>query len=160
VRIDDLEAVDERDLTMKATRSAWVHALLALGGSIAGFVSSWLYLGKAEQLHSAWALKMGQHTAAWHVLLTLTLLPGSIWGGRLGIRLVQSVCVLFFAIHLAIALANLGRNDPDNPNDASIALFNAISGLLFLAAAVWGNRAHRDMDAGRALARQEPRVGN
>ena len=33
--------------------------------------------------------------------------------------------LLFFAIHLAIALANLGPSDPGNPNDASIAVFNA-----------------------------------
>lgn len=144
--LDGVEAIDERDIELSATRSTWVHALLALGGSFAGFVASGLYLHKAALLHSAWATKMGQHTAGWHLLLTLTLLPGALWGGRIGIRVVQCVCFLFFAIHLAIAIANLGPSDPSNPNDAGVALFNALSGALFLAAGLVGQRAHREMD--------------
>jgi hypothetical protein len=142
---------------VRATRSAFIHAILALGGSFAGFVASYLYLHKATLLHSAWALKMGQHTAGWHLVLTLTLFPGSIWGGRTGIRIVQCVCFLFFAIHLAIAIANLGTSDPANPNDPAIAIFNAVSGLLFFVAAWYGNRAHREMDPGLALARADAR---
>lgn len=157
VTLDDVDAIDERDVEVRATRSAYIHALLALGGSFAGFVASYLYLHKATLLHSAWALKMGQHTAGWHLVLTLTLFPGSVWGGRVGIRIVQCVCLLFFAIHLAIALANLGASDAANPNDASIAAFNALSGVLFLVAALYGNRAHREMDPGLALAREERR---
>jgi hypothetical protein len=153
VKLDDIDAIDERDVEVRATRWAYVHAFLALGGSFAGFVASWLYLQKAASLNSAWALKMGQHTAGWHLLLTLTLFPGSIWGGRIGIRIVQCVCVVFFAIHLAIAIANVGRSDPTNPNDPTIAAFNALSGVLFLVAGLVGNRAHRDMDPALALAR-------
>lgn len=148
--LDDVDAIDEREIELMATRSTWAHALLALGGSFAGFVASGLYLHKATVLHSAWAMKMGQHTAGWHLLLTLALLPGAVWGGRIGIRIVQCVCVLFFAIHLMIALANLGPSDPTNPNDLGVALFNALSGVLFFAAAVVGQRAHRDMDPGLA----------
>ena len=151
VTLDGVEATDERSVDVRATRSAFVHASLALAGSFAGFVASFLYLHKAALLHSAWALKMGQHTAGWHLVLTLTLFPGSIWGGRTGIRIVQCVCVLFFAIHLAIAVANLGASDPTNPNDPAVAVFNALSGILFLIAAWVGNRAHRDMDPGLAL---------
>lgn len=157
VALDDVEATDERDVEVHATRSAFIHALLALGGSFGGFVASYLYLHKAALIHSAWALKMGQHTAGWHLLLTLTLFPGSIWGGRTGIRIVQCVCLLFFAIHLAIAVANLVGSDPTNPNDAGVAVFNALSGALFFAAALYGNRAHRDMEPGLSLARCEAR---
>jgi hypothetical protein len=132
------------------TRSAWCHELLALGGSAAGFAASWFYLVKADALHDDWARKMGQHTAGWHLLLTFTLFPLSVWGQRAGIRSVQLVSLVFFCIHAGMALANSDLGDP------GIAFFNALSGLLFLASVLYGNRAHRDMDpivalvAGRA----------
>ena len=153
VRLGDVLALCESAVTLKPTRSAWIHAWIALTGSFAGFVSSVLYLHKASLLHSDWALKMGQHTLAWHLLLTFTLFPSSIWGQRIGIRVVQVVSVVFFAIHLGIALANVGKGaDPTNPNDAWIALTNALSGLAFLVAALWGQRAARDMDPSRRRA--------
>jgi len=132
-------------------RSAWTHAVLALTGSGAGFVASYLYLLKAQALQSDWALKMGYHMAGWHLLLTFTLFPASVWGQRIGIRSVQLVSLLFFFIHAGIALANIGPHDPTNPDDPSIAFFNALSGLLFLIAAIYGNRAYRDMDPVEAL---------
>ena len=67
----------------------------------------------------------------------------------------QFVSLLFFFIHLGIALANLGPTGAGGHSGA-IAVFNALSGVFFLAAAVYGNRAYRDMDpvaafrAGRA----------
>jgi hypothetical protein len=127
------------------TRSAWTHALLALGGSAAGFAASWFYLVKADALHDDWARKMGQHTAGWHLLLTFTLFPASVWGQRPGIRAVQLVSLVFFFIHAAMALANADLGDP------GIAFFNAASGVLFLASVLYGNRAHRDMDPIAAL---------
>jgi hypothetical protein len=127
------------------TRSAWIHAGIALAGSAAGFAASWFYLIKAEALHSQWAAKMGQHTAGWHLLLTFTLFPASVWGQRTGIRAVQLVSLVFFCIHAGIALANSDLGDP------AIALFNALSGVLFLISVVYGNRAHRDMDPVAAL---------
>ncbi|MCC6551911.1 MAG: hypothetical protein IT372_02670 [Polyangiaceae bacterium] len=139
------EALREDRLHVKPTRSAWIHAVIALLGSAAGFAASYFYLLKAEALHSEWALKMGQHTAGWHLLLTLTLFPASVWGQRLGIRAVQLVSLVFFLIHAGIALANSDLGDP------AIALFNALSGVFFLAATVYGNRAHRDMDPIAAL---------
>jgi len=139
------------ELRARPSRSAWIHACQALAGSGVGFVASWLYLQKAAVLGSEWALKMGQHMAGWHLLLTCTLFPASVWGQRTGIRVVQGVSLLFFFIHAGIALANLAPSDPSEPNDASIAALNAMSGLLFLLAAVYGNRARRDMDPVRAL---------
>ena len=150
VRFGDARAVVETSVTLKATRSAWIHAWIALAGSVAGFVSSVLYLHKAALLHSEWALKMGQHTLGWHLLLTLILFPSSVWGQRPGIRGVQLVSLVFFAIHFSVAIANVtGSGDATNPNDAGIALTNALSGLAFLAAALWGQRAARDMDPSR-----------
>jgi len=150
IRVGDALAVNEATVALPATRSAWIHAWIALCGSFAGFVSSALYLHKASILHSEWALKMGQHTLAWHLVLTLTLFPASVWGQRLGIRIVQVVSAVFFAIHVGIALANVGHGgDASNPNDAWIALGNAISGVAFLAAVLWGQRAARDMDPRR-----------
>jgi hypothetical protein len=127
------------------TRSAWIHAVIALGGSAAGFAASWFYLVKAASLHDDWARKMGQHTAGWHLLLTFTLFPASVWGQRPGIRAVQLVSLVFFLIHAGMALANSDLGDP------GIAFFNAASGLLFLVSVLYGNRAHRDMDPVAAL---------
>lgn len=137
-RVDSLRA--------RPSRSAWIHACQALAGSAAGFAASYLYLQKAAALHSEWALKMGNHMAGWHLLLTFTLFPASVWGQRVGIRAVQWVSLLFFLIHAGIAIANLGPSDPTEPDDAWIAGLNALSGVLFLMAAIYGNRAYRDMD--------------
>jgi hypothetical protein len=143
----------ESELRARPSRSAWMHACQALAGSGAGFAASWLYLQKAAELGSDWALKMGDHMAGWHLLLTCTLFPASVWGQRTGIRAVQWVSLLFFLIHAGIALANVGSSDPSEPNDAWIAGLNAASGLLFLVAAIYGWRAYRDMDPVRALRR-------
>lgn len=129
----------------RPTRSAWIHAGLALAGSAAGFAASWFYLERARTLDSVWAMKMGYHTAGWHLLLTLTLFPASVWGQRTGIRAVQLVSLVFFFIHAGIALANSGPGDP------AIALFNGLSGVAFLLSVIQGQRAHRDMDPIAAL---------
>ena len=127
------------------TRSAWIHASLALAGSAAGFAASWFYLVRARATDSAWAMKMGYHTAGWHLLLTLTLFPASVWGQRAGIRAVQLVSLVFFFIHAGIALANSGPGDP------AIAFFNGLSGLAFLLSVGQGQQAYRDMDPVAAL---------
>ena len=129
----------------RPTRSAWIHASIALAGSAAGFAASWFYLVKAWDEDSQWAMKMGYHTAGWHFLLTLTLFPASVWGQRLGIRVVQLVSLVFFFIHAGIALANSGPGSP------AIAGFNGLSCLAFLASVIYGQRAHRDMDPVAAL---------
>jgi hypothetical protein len=151
VWIDGQPAVREDALRARPTRSAWVHACLALAASAAGFTASYLYLMKAHVLDSEWSLKMANHMAGWHLLLTFTLFPASVWGQRVGIRSVQWVSLLFFCIHAGIALANLGASDSTNPDDTWIALWNGVSGLCFLAAAVYGYRAYRDMDPVAAL---------
>lgn len=151
VTVDGKPALRQDRLRARATGSAWLHAVLALGGSAAGFVASYLYLQRSELLHSEWALKMGNHMAGWHLLLTFTLFPASVWGGRVGIRAVQWIALLFFLIHAGIAVANLGPGDAAEPGDGAIALLNALSGVLFLATAIYGNRAWRDMDPVRAL---------
>lgn len=142
---DGKEARREGRIWAQPTRSAWTHAIIALGGSAAGFAASWFYLVKAEVLHDDWARKMGQHTLGWHLLLTFTLFPASVWGQRPGIRAVQLVSLVFFAIHAGMALANSDLGDP------GIAFFNALSGVLFLASVIYGSRAHRDMDPVAAL---------
>ncbi len=129
----------------RPARSAWIHGGLALVGSAAGFAASWFYLVRARSLDSAWALKMGYHTAGWHLLLTLTLFPASVWGQRVGIRAAQLVSLVFFFIHAGIALANSA------PGDQAIAFFNGLSGLAFLLSVAQGQRAYRDMDPIAAL---------
>jgi len=141
----------ESELRAPPSRSAWIHACQALAASGAGFAASYLYLARAAALGSTWALKMGNHMAGWHLLLTVTLFPASVWGQRTGIRSVQGVSFLFFLIHAGIAIANLGPGDPTDPNDAWIAGLNALSGALFLLAAAYGSRAYRDMDPVSAL---------
>ena len=151
VLADGVPACREDELRVRPSRSAWTHACQALAGSGAGFVASWLYLQKATELGSEWAFKMGTHMAAWHLLLTLTLFPASVWGRRTGIRAVQGMSLMFFLIHAGIALANLGPADPTDPSSPAIAALNAVSGVLFLVATVYGQRAYRDMDPVAAL---------
>jgi hypothetical protein len=139
------KAVREDRVWARPSRSAWIHAVIALLGSASGFAASGFYLLKADSLQSDWALRMGLHTAGWHLLLTLTLFPASVWGQRVGIRIVQVVSLVFFFIHAGIALANSDLGDP------GIAAFNALSGALFLASTIYGSRAYRDMDPIAAL---------
>jgi hypothetical protein len=148
LRVDGRAASRRESLRARATRSVWVHALLALAASGAGFVASYLYVLRAAGESGDWALKMANHMAGWHLLLTLTLFPLSLYGQRRGIRLVQFVCLLFFLIHLGIGLSNV---ESGGGHSGAIALLNTASGLLFLAAAIHGNRAYRDMDPVEAL---------
>lgn len=156
VEVAGRRALREDRVFAKPTRSAWIHAAIALVGSAAGFVASAFYLVRSSSLEgldpmsAQWAYKMGIHTAGWHLLLTFTLFPASVWGQRMGIRAVQVVSLVFFGIHVGIALANADMADP------AIAFFNALSGVLFGASVVYGQRAHRDMDPIRAL--QEGRL--
>lgn len=156
VEVAGKRAIREDRIFAKPTRSAWIHAIIALVGSAAGFVASAFYLVRSSSLSALdpmsaqWAYKMGIHTAGWHLLLTFTLFPASVWGQRMGIRAVQVTSFVFFCIHVAIALANADMADP------AIAFFNALSGVLFGASVVYGRRAHRDMDPIRAL--QEARL--
>ncbi len=151
VEVAGKRAIREDRVFAKPTRSAWIHAVIALGGSAAGFVASAFYLVRSSSLSALdpmsaqWAYKMGIHTAGWHLLLTFTLFPASVWGQRAGIRAVQVASLVFFGIHVGIALANADMADP------AIAFFNALSGVLFAASVVYGQRAHRDMDPIRAL---------
>jgi hypothetical protein len=135
-------------LRARPSRSAWIHASLALAASGAGFVASYLYVLRAAGEQGDWALRMAIHMAGWHLLLTFTLFPASVWGQRAGIRLVQLVSLLFFLIHLGIAVANLGST---GGHSGVIAVFNAISGAFFLAAVWYGSRAYSDMDPVAAL---------
>jgi hypothetical protein len=153
VEVDGREAPPETDLRPRPSRSAWAHAAIALSASAAGFVASYLYLEKAWALDSVWSLKMANHMAAWHLLLTFTLFPASVWGRRPGIRAVQATSALFFAIHLGIAIANLVSPDPVHAGGTWIAVWNAVSGAFFLLAVFYGNIAWRDMDPARALPR-------
>jgi hypothetical protein len=139
--LDGAELPREDRLRAPTSPSAWRHAFLALAGSVFGFVASWLYLARADP----WSTKMALHMAAWHLLLTLTLFPASVWGQRIGIRAVQIAAFVFFAIHLGIAIANIAA-----PVDG-IAIMNAASGVAFLATTIYGQRAHHDMDPLRTL---------
>ncbi len=144
-------AVREDRIFAKPTRSAWIHAFIALFGSAAGFTASAFYLvrssalEKLDPMSAQWAYKMGIHTLGWHLLLTLTLFPASVWGQRWGIRGVQVTSLVFCLIHAGIALANADMSD------TSIAVFNALSGIFFAVSVVYGQRAYRDMDPIRAL---------
>lgn len=149
VRVAGQLARLEDRLKAPPSRSAWVHATVALAASGAGFIASYLYLLRAQTEQGDWALKMGNHMAGWHLLLTFTLFPASVWGGRGAIRGVQFVSIVFFFIHLGIAIANIGSDD--GGHTGAIAFFNALSGILFLVASFYGNRAHRDMDPVEAL---------
>lgn len=136
----------EDDLVARPAKSAWLHAFLALGASFAGFAASALYLRKASLFADEWALKMGRHMAGWHLLLTFALFPASVWGQAVGVRAVQLTSFVFFLIHAGLALANTDHAE------AAIGALNALSGVCFLAATIYGNRAHRDMAPERALA--------
>lgn len=147
VTLDGAPALREDRLHAPPSRSAWIHAFVALFASFAGFVASYLYLLRAEHFDDPWALKMSIHMAGWHLLLTLTLFPASVWGQRVGIRAVQGISLLFFLIHAGIAAANTSQA-LDGP---WIAALNALSGLFFLIAVLYGQVAHRDMNPLRAL---------
>lgn len=151
VAVNGKRARREDRIFAKPTRSAWIHAVIALFASAAGFTASAFYLArssaleKLDPLSSVWAYKMGIHTLGWHLLLTLTLFPASVWGQRFGIRAVQVVSLVFFFIHVGIAAANADMSD------TAIAIFNAVSGLFFAVSVVYGQRAYKDMDPIRAL---------
>ncbi|MEQ9318234.1 MAG: hypothetical protein RIF41_03705 [Polyangiaceae bacterium] len=147
--LDGEPAIVEQAISAKPSRSAWIHAVIALVGSFAGFAGGYIYLVKAQSLSDPWALKMAYHTAGWHLLLTFTLFPASVWGQRVGIRAVQLISLVFFCIHVGIAIANAGF--PNSLHDGAIAVLNALSGLLFLASVIYGQRAWRDMDPIEAL---------
>ncbi|HHH11126.1 MAG TPA: hypothetical protein ENK23_03530 [Sorangium sp.] len=151
LEVDGQAAPRQARLRAPTSRSAWIHGWIGLAASAAGFAAGYLYLQKAQQLESAWALKMGYHTAGWHALLTVTLLPASVWGQRPGIRGVQVVAVIFLFIHMGIALANGVWPDAGSTNDRWIAALNALSGVFFLASVVYGQRAYKDMDPSYAL---------
>ncbi len=151
VSVDGRRAPEESELSVSPSRSAWYHAFLALAASFAGFLASYLYLIRADTDQSLHAFKMAYHMAGWHLLLTFTLFPASVWGQRVGIRTVQAVSLLFFLIHVGIALANVGEGVPDTFVDLGIASLNTVSGLFFLWAVFYGNVAFRDMDPSRDL---------
>jgi hypothetical protein len=142
--LDGSEIPPEDRLQAPTSRSAWIHGFVALAGSAFGFVASYLYVLRAEELADPWSMRMAVHMAAWHLLLTLTLFPASVWGQRIGIRAVQAASAVFFAIHVGIALSNATAVDVSE--GAGIAILNAASGIAFLAAVVYGQRAHADMD--------------
>lgn len=151
VTLDGIELADVAELQPSPSRSAWLHAFIALGGSAAGFAASLLYLERADAVDSVHAFKMAYHMAGWHLLLVLTLFPASVWGRRAGIRSVQVVSAVFFCIHAGIALANIADPVPSDPTEFQIALWNAVSGALFLVCVFYGQRAWRDMDPLRAI---------
>jgi hypothetical protein len=128
-------SIDGRDLLRAGAderrRAAWIHGVLALLASACGFAASWLYLVRARVALDAWAMKMAVHMAGWHLLLTLALFPAAVWGGRFGRHAVRATALLFFLIHVGIALSN-GAARGEAHADA-IALLNALSGLFFLA---------------------------
>ena len=140
--LDGDEVTREDRMRAPISRSAWIHAFMALGGSLFGFIASALYVRRAGLSHDPWAMKMALHMAVWHLLLVLTLFPLSVLGQRVGIRVVQGTSLVFFFIHVGIAVANTGSAF-DGP---WIALLNGASGVAFLAAAVYGSRAWADMD--------------
>jgi hypothetical protein len=148
VSLDGIDASREDRGRAPVSRSAWVHGWIALAGSAFGFAASYLYVLRARALDDAWSMKMAWHMAAWHLLLTLTLFPASVWGQRAGIRAVQMTSLVFFAIHLGLAGANAEASAFAHEAWA-IAVLNAASGAAFLSAVVFGQWAHRDMDPWR-----------
>ncbi len=151
VTLDGEPLAEEGNLRPRPSRSAWIHAFLALGASAAGFAASLLYFERADALASVHAFKMATHMAGWHFLLVVTLFPASVWGRRPGIRAVQATALLFFLIHAGIAAANLADPIPSDPTEFQIAFWNAASGIVFAVVVVYGQRAWRDMDPARAL---------
>ena len=146
--LDGVDAPREDELAAPTSRSALLHGVIALAASAFGFVASWLYVLRARASGDAWAMKMAWHMAAWHLLLTLTLFPASVWGQRMGIRAVQASSLVFFCIHAGIAVSN-AVSPPSLAEGPWIAVLNAASGLAFLAAVIHGQRAHADMDPAR-----------
>jgi len=130
--VDGVEARREDEARSSTGGSSALHAILALVASACGFAASWLYVVRARAFGDPWSMKMALHMAGWHALLTLTLFPGALFGNRLGLIVVRLTCLVFFAIHVGIALANLG---PEAESGA-IAILNAASGLAFLATAI------------------------
>ena len=160
--VDGVAVRPEDRLRAPTSRSAWKHGWIALAGSAFGFFASYLYLLRAEMLEDPWSMRMAMHMAAWHLLLTLTLFPASVWGQRLGIRAVQTMSLLFFLIHLGIALSNAVASD-GAPESGWIALLNGASGFAFLWAVAYGQRAYADMDPltlFRASSRHDPRISS
>jgi hypothetical protein len=153
--LDGVEVPREDGLRVPASRSAWIHAFLALSGSALGFIASWLYVRRANASGDPWAMKMAFHMAAWHLLLTLTLFPASVWGQRIGIRAVQLASLVFFCIHVGIAASN---TDPDVrlAEGPWIALLNALSGIAFLVTVIYGQRAHADMSPNQPVCSSRP----
>ena len=143
--VDGVIARREDELRAPSSRSAWLHGWIALAGSAFGFIAGYLYVLRANTQGDAWSMRMAMHMAAWHLLLTLTLFPASVWGQRIGIRIVQATSLVFFVIHVAIAFSN-ARVSGEIAEGASIAFFNGASGLMFLIAVIYGERAHADMD--------------
>ena len=148
--LDDREIKPEERLQAPVSRSAWIHGFIALAGSAFGFIASYLYVQRADALGDPWSMRMAVHMAAWHLLLTLTLFPASVWGQRIGIRAVQATSVVFLAIHAGIALSNAVAAEISE--GLGIAIWNAASGLAFLGAVVYGQRAHHDMNPLRTCA--------
>ena len=130
--VDGVEARREDEARSTTGGRSALHAILALVASACGFAASWLYVVRARAAGDPWSMKMALHMAGWHALLTLTLFPGALFGNRLGLIVVRITCLVFFAIHVGIALANLG---PEAESGA-IAILNAASGLAFLATAI------------------------
>lgn len=89
ITVDGAPAEREDHLAPSPSRSAWLHAWIALAASFFGFAAGYLYLTKAQAMDDPWAMKMATHMAGWHLLLTLTLFPASVWGRRGGIRAVH-----------------------------------------------------------------------
>ena len=104
--VDGVTARREDELRAPSSRSAWIHGWIALAGSAFGFIASYLYVLRANAEGDAWSMRMALHMAAWHLLLSLTLFPASVWGQRIGIRMVQATSLVFFVIHVAIAFSN------------------------------------------------------
>lgn len=146
--LDGRPALREDLAARPVVDAAWRHAWIALAGSLLGFLASSLYLERARAFGDPWALKMALHMAGWHLLLAVTLFPASVLGRGTGIRGVQSVSALFFAIHLGIACANLNV-DPVRSDGPWIAMLNAASGIAFLAAVLYGQIAYRDAERAR-----------
>lgn len=119
-----------------------IHAALAFAASIAGFVASYIYLLRAAADGGAWALKMAYHMAAWHGLLVLVLAPLSLLFGTTGLRIVQWVCALFFAIHVGIGFTNAhGTGTGAESHATAIAIWNLLSAVCFAAAVPTGSLA-------------------
>lgn len=150
LRIAGERAPREDELSAPLPRSAWVHATIGFAASTFGFIASYLYLVRSEAAGDNWALRMAIHMAAWHAILVLTLFPASIWGKRIGVRAVQLVSAVFFVIHAGIAIAN-AIDPPRTAEGPGIAVLNALSGIFFLFAVLFGQRVHREM--GEALTR-------